>query len=316
MSDNTYTQTNMSDMPSIDGDDEFEVLKEELLPPVNEFKRFVKVFFKRKVVVFGFIVIVIVILVALFADIIAPYGPNEQDLYNVLASPGGEHVLGTDSLGRDLLSRIIHGSRVALLVGVSTVVISAALGAAIGLFAGYAEGLIQSLIMRTTDALMAIPSLIFSLLLVQALKGGVMAVVLAVAFTFIPGYVRLVNGQVMSLKQNDYVLATRSMGAKKTRIMYRHILPNCISPLIVQMTMMMGVAIMMEASLSFLGIGIKPPTASWGEMCYSGYKYLLNQPLISLTPGFAIMLLVFSFNMIGDGLRDALDPKLRGTSSN
>jgi ABC-type dipeptide/oligopeptide/nickel transport system permease subunit len=140
--------------------------------------------------------------------------------------------------------------------------------------------------------------------------------VLAIAFTLLPGYIRLVNGQVMSVKQNDYIMAERSMGAKKARIMFRHILPNCLSPLIVQMTMMMGVAILQEASLSFLGLGILPPTAAWGSMCYDGYKHLMMRPLLSLVPGLAIMVLVFGFNMVGDGIRDALDPKLRGTSSN
>ena len=297
-------------------DEDFEILEDELLPPVSEFKRFLKVFFKRKVVIFGFVVVVLIVLMAVFADLIAPYDPDELDLYNVLAPPSAEHIFGTDALGRDLLSRIIHGSRVALMVGVSAVFISAAVGASIGLIAGFMEGIIQTLLMRATDAIMAIPALIFSLILVQVFRGGLLGVVLAVSFTFFPGYIRLMNGQVMSAKQNDYVMAERSMGAKRLRIMYRHILPNCMSPLIVSMSMMMGASIMMEASLSFLGLGLKPPIASWGEMCNVGYRYLLTRPLLSLLPGLAIMLLVFACNMVGDGLRDALDPKLRGTSTN
>lgn len=302
-------------MPEECQDEAFDVIKEELLPPVNEFKRFVKVFFKRKVVLVGFILVIIMVFTAIFAGVIAPYGPYEQDLHNVMAAPNGAHPLGTDSLGRDLLSRIIYGSRVALSVGLFTVLVSAAIGTLIGLIAGYAEGAIQAIIMRLTDAMMSIPNLIFSILIVTLLKAGVPGVVLAIAFTLLPGYIRLVNGQVQSLKQNDYIMAERSMGSKKARIMFRHILPNCLSPLIVQMTMMMGVAILQEASLSFLGLGITPPTAAWGSMAYDGYKYLMMEPLLSLAPGFAIMILVFAFNMVGDGLRDALDPKLRGTST-
>ncbi|SHI17488.1 peptide/nickel transport system permease protein [Sporobacter termitidis DSM 10068] len=303
-------------VPAESQSEELDVVREELLPPVNEFKRFVKVFFKRKVVFVGFVLVVLMLLMAVFAGVIAPYGPYDQDLHNVLAAPGGAHLLGTDALGRDLLSRIIYGSRVALSVGIFTVLVSAAVGTLIGLIAGYAEGAAQVIIMRLTDAMMSIPNLVFSIIIVSLLRAGVPGVVLAIAFTLLPGYIRLVNGQVMSVKQNDYVMAERSMGTRKARILFRHILPNCLSPLIVQMTMMMGVAILQEASLSFLGLGILPPTAAWGSLCYDGYKYLMMRPLLSIAPGLAIMILVFAFNMVGDGLRDALDPKLRGTSSN
>ena len=294
--------------------DDFEVLEDELLPPVNEFKRFLKIFFNRKIVVFGFILLILMLLMAALADVIAPYPPNEQDLKNVLALPSADHWLGTDALGRDLLSRIIHGSRIAILVGVITVLVSAAVGSLIGLVAGFAGGVVDDILMRVTDAIMAIPSLILSLLIVAAIGNGVPGVVVAIAVSFFPGYIRLMRGQVLSLKENDYVLAERAMGAKWFWILLRHILPNCLSPLIVTMTMMMGGSIMAEAGMSFLGIGIVPPTATWGSMCYDGYKYLMMRPLLSLAPGFAIMLLVFALNMVGDGLRDALDPKLRGTT--
>ena len=296
--------------------DEVDILEEELLPPVNEFRRFMKVFFKRKIVVVGAVLIVIILLCAALADVIAPYGYNEQDLYNVLQAPSPEHILGTDALGRDLFSRIIHGTRIVLSVGVSTVLISAFIGTLLGLIAGYFEGIVGTIIMRVTDALMAIPSLILSLLVAAILNTGVVGIVLAIAISLFPGYIRLMNGQVLSAKQNDYVMASRSMGSKKKRIILKHVLPNCLSPLIVQMTMMIGIAILSEASLSFLGLGILPPTPSWGSLCYDGYKYLMRMPLLSLAPGFAIMILVFAFNMVGDGLRDALDPKLRGTSEN
>ena len=294
--------------------DAFEVLDEGLLPPVNEFKRFMKVFFKRKIVVFGAVIVILTLLVAAFAAQIAPYGMNDQDLHNVLAPPGAGHLLGTDSLGRDLLSRIIYGTQVALAVGVSTVLVSATVGTLLGLIAGYAQGIVQTIIMRITDALMALPSLVLTLLIAAVLKSGIVGVVVAVAVMLFPGYIRLTCGQVLSVKQNDYVMAERSMGAKKFRVMLRHILPNCLSPLIVQMTMMIGVAILAEASLSFLGLGIMPPTPAWGGLCNDGQRYLMMRPLLSIAPGLAIMILVFAFNMVGDGLRDALDPKLRGTN--
>ncbi|NMA24614.1 MAG: ABC transporter permease [Clostridiales bacterium] len=288
-------------------------LEEALLPPVNEFRRFVRVFFRRKIVLAGFIIVVLTLLAAILANVISPYDPYEQDLYNVLAKPGAAHLLGTDSLGRDTLSRIIHGSRISLTIGVLTVVFSAAVGTVIGLVAGYAGTAVQTVIMRLTDAIMAIPSLVLALLIANVLGRGVLGIVAAVGITLIPGYIRLVCGQVLSVKQNDYVMAVRSMGSKKGRIIFRYILPNCLSPIIVQMTMMMGIAILIEASLGFLGLGVAPPTAAWGSMCYDGYQYLSVHPQLSLIPGLAIMILVFSFNMVGDGLRDALDPRLRGS---
>jgi ABC-type dipeptide/oligopeptide/nickel transport system permease subunit len=191
--------------------------------------------------------------------------------------------------------------------------ISGVLGSIIGLIAGYAGGWVQTIIMRTTDALMAMPPIVLALIISAVLGGGTKGVMIAVAVSLLPGYIRLLEGQAMSLKENDYVTAEISMGASQARVMFKHLLPNCMSPLIVQMTMMMGLAILTEASLSFLGLGIIPPTAAWGAMVYDGYKYLLNYPMLSLAPGLAIMLLVFAFNMVGDGLRDALDPRLRGS---
>jgi len=300
-------------MPELE--DDFKVLDEQMLPPVNEVKRFFKVFFMRKVVVFGAAMVVLILFVAIFADFVAPYGFNEQNLYNVLQPPGNGFLLGTDTLGRCLFSRIIHGTRIALSVGVSTVIISAFIGTLLGLIAGYFEGIIGTVIMRFTDAMLAIPQIVLALIIAAILRMGVQGVVLAIAISLFPGYVRLINGQVLSVKQNDYVKAARSMGSKRTRMILRHILPNCLSPLIVQMTMMMGISILAEAGLSFLGLGIVPPTPSWGSLCYDGYRHLLRMPMLSIAPGVAIMILVFSLNMVGDGLRDALDPKLRGTST-
>ena len=288
-------------------------MEEQVLPRVNEARRFVRVMLSRGVVVFGLIIIVVTILAAAFAPFVSPYDPHDQDLENVLQQPTAKHLLGSDSLGRDTLSRIIFGTRISLIVGVGTVLIAASLGTIIGLIAGFFGGWIYTVIMRITDGVMAIPPLLLALVVAVLIGTGVQGVMIAISVALIPGYIRLICGQVLSVKENEYVMAARSVGVSKIAIMFRHILPNCFSPLIVQMTMMMGLAILIEASLSFLGLGIKPPTAAWGSMVYDGYKYLIMRPILSIAPGGAIMLLVFAFNMIGDGLRDTLDPRLRGS---
>jgi len=288
-------------------------MQEDTLPRINELRRFIRVMFSRGVVMCGVIVVAAAILAAIFSPLVAPYDPHAQDLDSVLQQPNSKHLLGSDSLGRDTLSRIIYGTRITLVVGVGTVIIAASLGTVIGLIAGFFGGWIFTIIMRFTDGIMAIPPLLLALVVAALLGTGVRGVMIAISFALLPGYIRLICGQVLSVKENEYVMAARSVGVSKIAIMFRHILPNCFSPLIVQMTMMMGLAILIEASLSFLGLGIKPPTAAWGSMVYDGYKYLVMRPILSLAPGLAIMLVVFSFNMIGDGLRDALDPRLRGT---
>jgi peptide/nickel transport system permease protein len=289
------------------------LIREEPLPKVNELRRFVRVFLSRGVVVFGIVTIGLAILAAILAPLIAPYDPYAQSLDAVLQSPSFSHLLGTDSLGRDTLSRIIFGTRITLMVGVGTVLIAACLGTIVGLVAGYFGGWTSTIIMRFTDGIMAWPPLLLALVVAALLGTGVKGVVIAMSFALFPGYIRLINGQVLSVKENEYVMAARSVGVGKAGIMFRHILPNCLSPLIVQMTMMIGLAIITEATLSFLGLGIKPPSAAWGSMVYDGYKYLVMRPILSIAPGVAIGLVVFAFNMIGDGLRDAIDPRLRGT---
>jgi ABC-type dipeptide/oligopeptide/nickel transport system permease subunit len=274
-------------------------------------RRFARVFFSRPVVVFGFGSVVVLVLVAIFAPLIAPYDPYEQNLAQVLQDPSPEHWLGTDTLGRDTLSRIIYGSRVALLVGVGTVAMAATIGTTLGLIAANFGGWVFTVIMRLTDAMMAIPALLLALVVSTLLGSGLNAVLVAVGLALMPGYVRLMAGQVLSTRQNEYVMAARAVGAGQRAVMFRHILPNCLSPLIVQVTLVIGLAILIEATLSFLGLGIKPPTAAWGSMVYDGYRYLALRPILSLGPGLAIMLAVFAFNMVGDGLRDALDPRLR-----
>jgi peptide/nickel transport system permease protein len=280
---------------------------------VSESRRFFKIIFSRWLVVFGFVVIIALILTAIFAPWLAPYDPYEPDYNNTLLQPTREHLVGTDAIGRDTLSRIIYGTRTSLTIGLLAVGFASIIGITLGLVAGYSGGWLYVTIMRFVDALMSFPMLLLALVVAALLGGGMKNVVIALGISMMPAYARLMCGQVLSAKENDYVLAGRSLGASNQRLMFLHILPNCFSPLIVVMSMMMGTCILAEAGLSFLGIGLESPTASWGSMINDGREYLLSDPLLSFAPGFAIMLVVLSFNMVGDGLRDALDPRLRGT---
>ncbi len=284
----------------------------EAPPRVNEFRRFVRVFLGRKIVLVGVVIILVFFICAAFAPFIAPYDAYKSDLRNTLAKPSGEHWLGTDSFGRDVLSRIIFGTRVSLMVGVIAVGIAAGAGMILGLIAGYSGGWRYTVIMRFMDALMAFPMLILALLITEVLGGGLRNVMIALGVSLMPGYARIMCGQVLSLKENDYVLAGRSIGASDMRVMMRHIFPNSLAPILVMVTMMMGTTILAEAGLSYLGIGVEIRTPSWGGMINDGYRYLITNPVLSFAPGIAIMLVVFAFNMVGDGLRDALDPRLRG----
>jgi ABC-type dipeptide/oligopeptide/nickel transport system permease subunit len=282
-------------------------------PRVSPWRRIYRVFTSRGLVVFGSVIILALIIVALFAPLIAPYDPYAQNLANALQKPSAAHLLGTDGVGRDTLSRIIYGSRIALLVGIVVTGIAASSGMLLGLLAGYFGGVVNMVIMRFIDALMTFPMMILAMLLMATLGKGIGVLMFALGFAMMSGYARVMCGQVLSVKENDYVLAEHAAGASNLRIMLRHVLPNCFPPFIVLITMQMGTAIMAEAGMSFIGLGVQAPTASWGAMVNDGYKYLLKNPVISIAPGAAILLIVFAFNMVGDGLRDALDPRLRGT---
>jgi ABC-type dipeptide/oligopeptide/nickel transport system permease subunit len=279
---------------------------------VSEFRRFIRVFVNRKIVVIGLVIIVMFILTAIFAPWIAPYNPNEQNILHGLQQPSREHLLGTDALGRDIASRVIHGSRTSLLIGVIVVGFSAVLGMALGLIAGYFGRWVYTVIMRVIDALMAFPMLVLALLIASMLGPGLSNIIVALSVGLVPIYARLMCGQVISVREHDYIIAEVALGSNDSRIMLRHIVPNCLPPLIVLITMMLGSIILAEAGLSFLGIGISASIPTWGSMVNDGRTYLLELPLLSFAPGVAIMLVVFGFNMVGDGLRDALDPRLRG----
>lgn len=284
----------------------------ETAPRYSEFKRMVSVFASRPLPVIGFVIIAGLILVAIFAPLLAPYPPNQMDIINKLQPPSSEHWLGTDSLGRDTLSRIIYGTRTSLIIGIVVMLISSIAGILLGLLAAYFGGMVYHVIMRFMDALMAFPMLLLALLVASLLGAGMLNVIIALGIGMIAAPCRLMCGVAMSVKQNDYVLSATAMGMSNRRVMFQEILPNAFAPLLVMITIGIGAVILAEAGLSFLGIGITPPTATWGGMVNDGYKFLMTSPVLSISPGVAIMLIVFGFNMLGDGLRDALDPKLRG----
>jgi len=284
----------------------------ETAPRVSEFRRFRRVFFGRGVVIFGMAVLLVFIFVAIFAPFLAPYDPYEPTLGKGLLGPSKEHLLGTDALGRDTLSRIIYGSRTSLMIGLIVVFAAAIIGVSLGLVAGYYGGWVHTVIMRVIDALMAFPMILLALVIAALLGGGIKNVIIALTVGLVPVYARLMCGQVITGKENDYIMAGRAVGASNLRIMIRHLIPNCFPPLIVLVTMMLGATILAEAGLSFLGIGVEAPIAAWGSMVSDGRDYLLRAPILSFAPGLTLMLVVFSFNMVGDGLRDALDPRLRG----
>jgi peptide/nickel transport system permease protein len=279
---------------------------------MSGYRLFIRVMSGRWIVILGAVIIFLLIIAAIFAPWIAPYNPNKIDLASSLQAPSSQHWLGTDQAGRDVLSRIIYGSRIAVSVGLVVVILAGLVGMSLGLLAGYFGGWIQTLIMRCMDALMALPPLILMLSIAVMLGGGLLNVLIALAISFMPTYCRLMCAQVLSVKEYDYVMAATVIGGSDLRIMFRHLVPNTFPPLLVIITLDLGFAILAEASLSFLGIGINPPTATWGAMINNGNRYLMTNPLLSLAPGVAIILVVMAFNLVGDGLRDALDPRLRG----
>jgi peptide/nickel transport system permease protein len=284
----------------------------EAPPKYSEFRRVVSVFFGRPLPVIGLFIIVAFVFMAIFAPFLAPQDPYKMNIIEKLKGPSRGHLLGTDSLGRDTFSRVIYGSRTSLIIGISAIGISAAIGVSLGIIAAFFSGWWYTVIMRLIDALQAFPMLLLALLIASLLGGGMKNVIIALGIGMIAPPCRMACGVALSIKENDYVLAARAMGMGNLRIMLGQILPNAFPPLLVITTIGLGATIIAEAGLSFLGIGITPPTPAWGSMVNDGYKFLLTSPILSIGPGGAIMLLVFGFNMMGDGLRDALDPRLRG----
>jgi ABC-type dipeptide/oligopeptide/nickel transport system permease subunit len=284
----------------------------EIIPAQGEFRRVMRIFFGRKLAVVGLVLIVFLIITAISAPWLAPYPPNDINMAQTLAKPSVEHWLGTDNLGRDVLSRIIYGARTSLIIAVGATAASVILGETLGLIAAHFGGIVFQIIMRIIDALMAIPMLLVALIMASLLGGGVKNVILALGVGMLSVHARMMCAQALSVKQKDFILAARAMGISDIRMMARHIFPNAFPALMVVITVGLGAVILAEAGLSFLGVGVMPPYPAWGSMISDGYKYILSNPALSFSPGVAIMLVVFGFNMMGDGLRDALDPRLRG----
>jgi len=250
------------------------------------------------------------VLAGIGAELIAPYDPYKNNLSESLQSPNGTHWLGTDILGRDVLSRLIYGSRTALFIAVASASTAAMSGMFLGLIAGYAGGWLSSAIMRIIDALMCFPMIVLALLISVVLGGGIMSVVIALGISSVAIYTRLMNGLVLGIKEKDYVTAARSMGASNFRILTKHILPNALPFMIIQIGVHLGSIILAESGLSFLGVGVKPPGASWGAMIADGYAHITTNPVMAIAPGVALMLVAFSCNTVGDALRDIYDPRL------
>ncbi|MFO7558916.1 MAG: ABC transporter permease [Desulfobacterales bacterium] len=271
-----------------------------------------KAILKHKVSCAGIIIILLLFLMAIFAPFLAPHDPNEQDLYHVLEGPSRKHLLGTDDVGRDLLSRVIYGSRVSLLVGVAATTFSAVIGVLLGLIAGYKGGIFDMVIMRITDTFMCIPGLILLLVMAAALGPGLHNIIIAISLIGWTGFARIIRGQVLMVRELPYIEAANAAGASGFRIMFQHLLPNSLAPIIIAASITLGGVIMLESAAAFLGLGVQPPTPSWGKELRIGYSYLEIVPLFSIAPGLMITLAILAFNFLGDGMRDALDPRLRG----
>lgn len=274
--------------------------------------RSVRSFVREPKALVGVLIVGTFVVLAVFAPIVAPYGENEQEPINSLSTPTLDHPLGTDRLGRDILSRLIFGARTSVSVGLIAVSVAVFVGSPMGLAAGFFGKWVDEIIMRFVDAWIAFPNLILLLGIVAIIGPGVVNVMIAIGLGSFPVYARLIRGQTLSIKQQDYVLAARALGASNSRIIAQHILPNAIQPVIVQASLLVGYAVLAEAGLSFLGIGAKPPTATWGVIIAQGFPIIRINPLVALAPGICIILFVLGVNFIGDRLRDVLDPRLRG----
>jgi len=275
----------------------------------NRLRRLWRRFSANRMGLIGFLVIIALVVVAGLADVIAPYSYKKQELSIMNTPPSREHPMGTDEFGRDVLSRIIHGSRISVYVGVMSVGVSVLIGVVLGAIAGYYGGYIDSIISTLADLTWSLPEILVALLLVAVIGAGVECVIAAIALTYWAQYARLIRGQIMMLKNEVYVEATRSLGANDFNILFKHLFPNAIAPVVVAATIGIGQAIVLEATLGFLGLGAQPPLPSWGAMMSSGTAYLFISPWVIIFPGLAMMITVLGFNLFGDALVDLLDIK-------
>lgn len=260
----------------------------------------------------GLILVLLFFFAAIFAPVLSPFGPNEQDIIgSKLAPPSAAHWLGADILGRDMLSRMLYGARISVFVGLAVVAIAGSVGTLVGLFAGYRRGWIDEVVMRVTDIFFAFPPLILAMAIAGALGPSLRNALIAVVVVLWPVYARLVRGQVLSLRESEYIQAAQVTGVSNWKIITRHLLPNTMAPLLVQASFDMGTTILTVAGLSFIGFGAQPPTPEWGVMISDGRNYITTQWWLTAVPAGGILLLVAAFNLVGDGLRDILDPRLR-----
>ncbi|AQU80883.1 MULTISPECIES: ABC transporter permease [Planococcus] len=280
-------------------------------PRQSVFGSFFSVFMENKAAVVGGLIILFYIFIAIFAPVLAPYHPHEINLDNKLIPPSMEHWMGTDDKGRDILSRILYGSRLSMGVGFAAVAFGGFFGITLGLIAGYYGKWLDTIIMRCMDVLLAFPGILLALAIVSALGPSLVNVTIAVGAFSVPLFARIVRGSTLEVKQLEYIDAIRSLGARDGTIIFKHILPNILSPIIVQGTLRVATAILSAAGLSFLGLGAQPPSSEWGTMLSSGRDFLFTAPYIAIFPGLAIAFLVLGFNIFGDGLRDAFDPRMK-----
>lgn len=268
---------------------------------------------KNKMAMLGLAILIVLVLCAVFADVIADYETKvvAQNIANRLKGPSAEHWFGTDEFGRDIFARIIHGSRVSLVVGLISVSVSLIAGGCLGAFAGFYGGKIDNVIMRVMDVFLAVPSTLLAMTIVAALGSSLINVMLAIGISGIPNYARIVRAAVMSVKDQEFVESSRAIGASSMTTIFREIIPNCMAPIIVQVTLSVASAILSTASLSFIGLGVQPPDPEWGAMLSGGRNFLRDAVHLTLFPGLAIVITILALNLLGDGLRDALDPRLK-----
>ncbi|WP_245712441.1 ABC transporter permease [Anaerobacillus alkalilacustris] len=280
-------------------------------PRLESWKTFFKKLRKNRAATVGGILILLFIIIALIGPFFVPYDGTEQNHMNKLSAPSAEHWFGTDHHGRDIFSRIIHGMSITLFIGFSSVAIGTVVGVFLGLISGYYGKRIDAVIMRTMDVLLAFPGILLALAIVSVLGGSLTNVIIAVGIFAIPSFARIVRGSTLAVKKLEYIDAVKALGASDGRIIFKHILPNVLSPIIVQSSLYMASAILTASGLSFLGMGAQPPTPEWGAMLSAGRSYMFDAPHVALFPGLAIVIVVLAFNIFGDGLRDALDPKMK-----
>ena len=271
-----------------------------------------KAFNTNKTSWIGLVVFLIVVVAAILAPVLAPFDPNDQNILEKLRAPTLEHWLGTDSFGRDTLSRLIYGARISLIIGVVSTLAAMVIGTAIGMLAGWHGGRLDTVTMQAMDVLLAFPSLILGLILVAMLGPSMVNIIIAIALTSIPPFARIARAPTIAVKEREFVDAGRALGYSDTRILIVHILPNIFPEILVMGSLWLANAIRTEASLAFVGLGVKPPTATWGGMIREGFENILDSYWLALVPGVAILLVIFALNLLGDGLRDAIDPKLKG----